>query len=193
MGSSPERPPWWDRDVDESGSAIRIDVREAARRIWGRVCADVRSVLGDSTEAQELLEKAVASVSRYLDRNNVPAHDPSGLLIVSVHRSARRLARQRQRVQSVGGTSELAEILKAPDWSEVADRRIFLEQLVRALKERNRAILRLRIAGYEWSEIATMLKVDLSAVRKAFWKDVRRAHLHLLGPGQVDTSTPQKG
>ena len=192
MGSSPERPPWWDREVDEFGSTIRADVRESARRIWGRVCVSVRSALGDSSEAQELLEKAVASVSRYLDRNDVAPHDPSGLLIVSVYRLARRLARRRGRVQAVGGTSELAEILKAPDWSEAADRRIFLEQLVRGLKERNRAILRLRIAGYEWSEIAEMLKVDLSAARKAFWKDVRRAYLHLLRPVQADTPPTQK-
>lgn len=82
MGSSPERAPWWDREVDESGSLIRADVREAARQIWGRVCVIVRRVLGDSSEAQELLEKAVQSVSRYLDRNKVPPHDPSGLLVV---------------------------------------------------------------------------------------------------------------
>ena len=175
MGSSPERPPWWDREVDDSGSTIRTDVREAARRIWGTVCARVRSILGDSSEAPELLEKVVASVSRSLDRNNVAPHDPSGLLIVEVRRSAKRLAGRRRREPAVGGTSELVESLNAPDWSDAVDRRIFLERLVRALDEPNRAILRLRVVGYEWNEIGEILKVDPAEARTAFWKDVRRA------------------
>ena len=192
MGSSPDRPPWWDREVDESGNAIRTDVREAARRIWGTVCARVRSILGDSSEAPELLEKVVASVSRSLDRNNVAPHDPSGLLIVEVRRSAQRLAGRRRREPAVGGTSELAESLNAPDWSDAVDRRIFLERLVRALEEPNRAILRLRVVGYDWSEIGEILKVEPAVARKAFWKDVRRAQSQLLKPDRSDTSGAEK-
>ena len=82
------------------------------------MCARVRSILGDSSEAPDLLEKAVASVSRSLDRNGAAPHDPSGLLIVEVRRSAQRLAGRRRREPAVGGTSEPAESLKAPDWSD---------------------------------------------------------------------------
>jgi len=193
MGSSPERPPpWWDREVDESGSVIRTDVREAARRIWGTVCVYVQNALGDFTEAHELLENAVASISRYLDRNKVPLHDPSGLLVVAVHRLTHRRARHLHRMQALGSTSELAEILKAPDWSEAKGRELFLEQLVCGLNDRNRGILRLRIAGYEWKEIAGILKKAPKALRQAFWKDVRRVHLQLLGPIEGDASTTQK-
>jgi DNA-directed RNA polymerase specialized sigma24 family protein len=189
MGCSPKRPLWWDREVDKSGRIIRADVRAAAHKVWNQVCVNVRRILGDKSEAPELLEKAIESSSRYLDRYNIPPHDPSGLLLRAVDRLAHPLARRRGRVQAVGSTSELAEILKAPEWSEEADRRIFLERLVLGLKDQNRVVLRLRIEGYEWTEIADMLNLDPSVVRKRFWRDIRRAHLQLLRPDSGDTSS----
>jgi DNA-directed RNA polymerase specialized sigma24 family protein len=114
------------------------------------------------------------------------------LLIVAVHRLTHRRARQLRRLQTVGGMSELATILKAPEWSEATDRQLLLEQLVRGLKDRNRGILRLRIAGYEWKEIAEILKEAPLALRQNFWSDVRRVHLQLLGPIEGNPSTTQK-
>jgi DNA-directed RNA polymerase specialized sigma24 family protein len=137
-------------------------------------------MLGDSTDARELLEKAVHSVSTYLQKKGAEAHDPSGLLIVAVHRSARRLARNRGRLHVVGGSTELAEQLRAPDWVNDAERRIFVEQLVARLRPENRSILRLRLDDFSWQEIARMLQADPNIVRKEFWRDLRRAHLQLL-------------
>src|SRR5712664_1074361 len=71
LGSSMSEavPPWWDRDVDiESGQLLRADVRASAHRVWRSVCAHARRVLGDTTDAPELLEAAVKAVSRYLDK-----------------------------------------------------------------------------------------------------------------------------
>jgi DNA-directed RNA polymerase specialized sigma24 family protein len=174
------RPPWWDREFDLSGRTIRPDVRTAAIKVWGNVCEVVEKIRGDCAEAQELLEKAVAAVSIYLNKNNVGLHDPGGLLVVAVHRAASRLSRRERVVQAVGGASELSEMLRAPDWIEAADRRLFLQQLVSKLLPENRIILRLRIKGLEWEEIGKFLNVDASKARNRFWQDVRRAHLGLL-------------
>jgi DNA-directed RNA polymerase specialized sigma24 family protein len=174
------RPPWWDREFDLSGRTIRPDVRTAAIKVWGNVCEVVEKIRGDCAEAQELLEKAVATVSIYLNKNNVGLHDPGGLLVVAVHRAASRLSRRERVVQTIGGTSELSEILRAPDWLEAADRRLFLQKLVSELKPENRGILQLRIRGLEWQEIGRFLQVDSTMARRHFWKDVRRAHLRLL-------------
>jgi hypothetical protein len=174
------RPPWWDREFDLSGRPIRPDVRTAAIKVWGNVCEVVEKIRGDYAEAQELLEKAVAAISIYLNKNNVGLHDPGGLLVVAVHRAASRLSRREGVVQAAGGTSELSEMLSAPDWVEAADRRLFLQKLVSELQPENRGILRLRIRGLEWQEIGRLLQVDSTLARKRFWKDVRRAHLRLL-------------
>lgn len=175
-----ERPPWWDREFDLAGRAIRPDVRAAAIRIWKNACEVVEKIRGDSTEAQELLEEAVAAVSIYLNKKNAGPSDSGGLLVVAVHRAASRRSRRERVVRAVGGASELSEMLRAPDWVEAADRRLFLEKLVFRLLPVNRVILRLRLKGFGWEEIGKFLRVDASIARNRFWQDLRMAHLGLL-------------
>lgn len=180
MSSSSTLPPWWDKDTDDSGVQLRPDVRAAAKGIWPQVCIEVERVLGDATEAHEILEKAVQSVSAYLQKLGIELHDPSGLLMLAVHRSAKRLARKRGRLQLVGHSHELWEKLRAPEWLDHVERRIFLAELVDHLRPENRGILRLRLEDFSWEEIARMRRANANIVRKEFWRDVRRAHLKLL-------------
>jgi hypothetical protein len=183
-----ERPPlWWDREIDnQTGASLRPDVRDAAQRVWKWVCRKSHEILGDVDDATEALEAAVRAVSRHLDKRNVAlgSSDPSGLLILASHRSLRRLAKKRRRIELVGSASELSEMLRSPDWRKESDGQIFLEELARELNPRTRGILRLRIAGYDWNEIARMTHVSSSNLRASFWRDIRRAQLRLLQSGK---------
>ena len=62
-------PVWWDKEVDAAGRPIRLDVRGAAHQIWDAARRQAQHLLGDASEAPELMENAVAQVSRYLDRS----------------------------------------------------------------------------------------------------------------------------
>ncbi len=191
MASSERFLPWWYREIDEeTGRPFRTDVREAAHRMWIWVCFRAQEILGDPSDAAEVLESSVKTISRYLDKNNVPFHsaDPGGLLAVACYRALRRLARRRSRIELVGGSSELADILRVPDWRNGIDRRLFLEELARKLDDKNRGILRLRIAGYDWKEIARIFGLRAAAVRQGFWRDVRKVHLRLLRTGNAARS-----
>jgi hypothetical protein len=182
--------PWWDRADDESGRILRIDVRESAHRVWSVVRAHAKQILGDSGDAPELLETSVRKISLYLDKNNIPLHttDPSGLLILATYRALRRLARRRGIYHSME-TSALSEVLRAPDWREGVDRRLFLEQLGRELDEKTRAVLRLRLSGAGWKEIARAHQMNASAMRQTFWRNIRGAYLRLLRmPASVEHS-----
>ena len=178
-------PPWWDRELDESSRPIRRDVREAAVRIWERVCAQVYKVLGDFAEAPELFEESVQRVSLYLDKIGEPPTDPGGLLFVAVYRLARRRALRRERLQSIGGLKELSGVAAPAPSPDSLERRIFVDQILRTLRPESRGILRLRLKGLSWEEIGSMMRVDAPTVQKRFWRDVRRAHLNLLKPRAV--------
>jgi hypothetical protein len=187
MSFSKRLPLWWDRDTDEqTGGPLRPDVRAAAQRVWAWVGRKSNEILGDVSDAAEVLEAAVRAVSRYLDKRNVAldSSDPSGLLILASYRSLRRIAKRRRRIELIGSTSELTEMLRSPDWHKEIDGQLFLEELARELSPRTRGILRLRIAGYDWNEIARMTRVSSSNLRASFWRDVRRAHLCLLNRGK---------
>jgi hypothetical protein len=161
---------------------IRPDVREAGHKVWNSVCLKAEHILGDANDAPELLERAVKTISRYLDKHQALPYsiDPAGLLVLAFHRSLYRLASRRNRITLLGDGIAVAEMLRAPDWRQEIDHHLFLEELARELSNESRLILRLRIIGYDWKEIARMLGTRPPALRQRFWRDLRRAHLTLL-------------
>src|SRR5690242_1565799 len=107
---------WWDRETDEeTGRVLRADVREAAHAVWNWVCLKAREVTGDPGNSAVVLELSVKTVSRYLDKNDVPLHstDTRALVAVACYRAFRRRAQRQRRIELVGGTTELAERLRA--------------------------------------------------------------------------------
>lgn len=189
-------PPWWDRESDEvSGQLLRPDVRESAHQVWQALCSHALHTLGDTSDAPALMESAVKAISRYLDKRNIKlfTSDLRGLLSLAFYRSATRLARKRRRLVPIGGSYELASLLHTPDWSEAASRRLQLEQLTHELTATNRAILRLRICGYSWNEIAVMFQTTPVVARKTFWRGVRRAQLRLAQRPETTQTAPKRG
>jgi DNA-directed RNA polymerase specialized sigma24 family protein len=171
---------WFDRDSDSRGNPIRNDVREAARSKWPQLSDLARRRLGShELEIQELYEQVVERVSRYLDRKQAPPQDPSGLLVLKFRQELHALGRRLEREKAKGDAKDMEPMLTATEWGQEADRRIFLEQLVRSLSTESRLVWRLRTEGYEWSAIAEMLQSNSSTVRKRFWREIRKVHSEL--------------
>jgi DNA-directed RNA polymerase specialized sigma24 family protein len=181
-------PVWWDREVDSAGRPIRPDVRAAAHEIWGSAYRRVQALLGDASEAPELMEKVVVQVSRYLDRTGAGlfTQNTSGILMCAFCRSLRRYATKLNRLQLVGGTSELSERRITPNWSALVELWLDLEKLSRNVSHKTRAMVGLRMGGFDWKEIAGVLHMTDTAARTAFWREVRRARLKSLGKSPQD-------
>ena len=173
---------WWDAETDRAGRVIRADVRAAAHEIWERACCRARRVLGDSSDAAELMERSVAQISGYLDRAGAPqgSQSTAGLLMVAFYRSLMRYAAKAKRLEPVGGTNEISNHFQDDGWAKQIDARLDLEKLIRALSDRSRIILALRDAGYEWKEVAGMLGISVAAARNGFQHDLRQARSRLL-------------
>lgn len=169
---------WWDRQIDQSGRAIRPDVRSAAHEIWEQACQRTEALLGDSALAAELMENAVAQISRYLERIEAPlASRKQGLLMTAFCRALYRQAARLNRVDFVGGSEELATRPSLDDWTPWVDARIDLDRIVHRLSPRNHRILMLRAAGYEWKEIASLFRSSITAVRNSFWREISRIRM----------------
>lgn len=173
-------PHWWDRDVDDEGIPLRADVRQAAHQVWPEACRHVRSLLGESAEAAELMEGAVVYISHYLDRNTVPpfsGHVPS-LLNLHFWQELRRRSARLRRFRSVGSNG-FEGLATAADWVDAVNRQLDFERLLPHLGQRSRRIIAMRGLGYGWNEIGRRLRIAASTARNGFWLEIRRAQAKL--------------
>ena len=172
-------PVWWDKEVDAAGRPIRLDVRTAAHQIWDAARRQAQHLLGDASEAPELMEKVVVQVSRYLDRSGAGlfTQNTSGVLMCAFCRALRRYAMRLKRLQLVGGSAELSQLRTAGNWSALVELWLELEKLSRNVSNQTRAMVGLRLRGFDWKEIAGVLQITDTAARTAFWREVRRARL----------------
>lgn len=168
---------WWDRDVDEKGRRIRSDLRQVAHSIWDWASSCAQSRLGDDAGTAELLDLAIAHASAYLDKYAIPLNSHSESHLIRLLRRCfwsvlQRQARQLRRIELIGDSSELSDIATDNTWSDQIDNRLDFEKLIGLLSERARSVLALRVAGYEWAEIATLLETTPGAIKKSFLREL---------------------
>lgn len=95
--------------------------------------------------------------------------------MLAFSRALQRRAAKLNRVESVGGTSELSNHAIDQVWNRQMDARLELDRIVRKLSEQNSTILALRYAGYDWKEIAQLLETSVAKIRNSFWREIKEA------------------
>jgi DNA-directed RNA polymerase specialized sigma24 family protein len=121
------------------------------------------------------MERAVAEVSRYLDRIGAPMSSRKhGLVMTAFCRALRRYRAKSARLELLGSSTDLSDLAIAERWLDQANGRLDLEKLVRRLTSRNAEVLMLRAAGYEWKEIAELFETTVAAIRNSFWREIEK-------------------
>jgi RNA polymerase sigma factor (sigma-70 family) len=182
MATLPKQfPPLWDREFDHAGRPIRRDVRAAAHEIWKPACRRARSLLGHDADAGAMMEIAIAKVSHYLDRNQVPPSSTkvAPFLMRAFSWQVRSRYLLEQRVETVADLEKVAEKAAISDSIEAMNRRLDLDKVLRLLSPRGSRILLLRLADRSWKEIAKQLDVPESTARNSFWREIRQIQILL--------------
>lgn len=191
MATIPDGPMWWDREVDEQGSPIRADARQAARELWPEAVKRAQRTLGDPAEAVELMEAAVVHISRHFDRANAPPSAPNVFSLLSLHfcQQLRRRAKKLGRIKLVGTGESIEECAVVDGWADRINRQIDFRRICCQLNDRSRTIVAMRVQDHDWKLIADKLGIPSPTIRRAFWRDVREVLSRL---GCVN-GTQQKG
>src|SRR5260370_31574587 len=180
MAILPEKGPlWWNRDSDRMDRPIRADAREAAHEIWEHARSRARAVLGDDTDAAEMMEASVDRVSHYLNRQSAPrfSANVAGLLTTAFRRQVQKRWLKQQRLELVGGASDLEARCHGPDWAEDVDRTLDLKKIIRRLSPRSNRILLRRRDRIDWKSIRAELGISQQTAQNSFCGDVRQAQL----------------
>jgi hypothetical protein len=174
-------PLWWDRELDPTGKPIRLDVRSAAREVWNDACNQTRALLGEPCEAAGLMERSVVQVSRYLNRRGLPmfSQDTGGILMCAFCRALRRHVIKLRRIELAPDLSEVSKRPPTRSCTTEEDCRLDAEKAAQKLSARGRQMYELRHAGFEWREIAQILKTTDAAARAEFSRELRRAKLKM--------------
>jgi hypothetical protein len=186
---------WWDREVDEQGHRLRKDVRKAGHEVWGSVRRYVAVILGDDSDAAQFLEAAVHDISDYLDRQRARLFSTNAAaLIMSAVRSAlRRQASKRRREKAVGGSSDLAPCLLAPDWRDKVEPHLDLQKVTSGFSKLARDVLALRLEGYRWKQVSEHLGVAVPVAKRSVQRELPKARAmvtgnHSNGPSSTEGS-----
>jgi DNA-directed RNA polymerase specialized sigma24 family protein len=178
---SSKNPAWWDQELDPTGKPIRLDVRSAAREVWNDACTQARALLGEPCEAAGLMERSVLQISRYLNRRGVAtfSQNTSSLLMCAFCRALRRHVVKLRRIELAPDLNEAPKRPPTRSCTAEEDCRLDAEKAVRQLSKRGREMYELRHEGYEWREIAQILKTTDVAARAEFSRELRRAKLKM--------------
>jgi DNA-directed RNA polymerase specialized sigma24 family protein len=184
-------PPLWINERDERGRHADPEVTEVAYRIWSRVLCYVRQQRGDVSEAAEILEKTVYSVSQAIhkQRDREPIrHLESYLFLSFVRRYTRGIIRQ-QRIQYFE-SAELLDSLAAgrrEEWVRIPENKILVEQILGVMDPRTREMCVLRSSGYSWEAVGRQFGIKAHNAEVQFSNGLKKARDLLQG-----TSVPKK-
>jgi DNA-directed RNA polymerase specialized sigma24 family protein len=168
--------------TDEYGY-IDLKVYDAAREIWPKARVFGEFALQDSDAAFKFMLKAAAAVSARLASTELPEIDRLKPYLFRVYKNLIG-GEKAERIRHHQPLDVLDDSLTVDIISDV-ERKILLRELFSSMSEKERDICTLVMFGYRHDQIADILDLTPSAVRKQFSRLVRR-----LADMLSDKSTP---
>ena len=172
-------PPLWINERDERDRHAEPAVIEAAHRIWPRVLYYVRKKRGDVSEAAEILEKAVYSVSQAIRErgDREPIQHLDSYLFHSFVRQYNRDKTRRSRIQYFESSKVLEALMarRQDDWVKTGESKILHGEILGALDPKTRTMCVLRDSGYSWADVGRHFGIKAHNAEVQFWYGIEKA------------------
>ena len=171
-------PPFWIRPTDGRGLELDERVLNAARRLWRWAYYHVDTELHDAPCAAELLEEVAVEVSGRLQAEPEIARNLTGYLITSFRHRVLSQLLENNRIVYEGLLRELEanHQLRAPDWTQRVEAKLWLKFFVSFLPHPVQHMLHYRMLGFSWDEIGGSMGLSAKQAKKRFYYGLKRGH-----------------
>lgn len=159
----------WANSTGRQASDEKLEA--AAKAAWSYALLCAWTYLNDQDAARELMEHAAQNASGYIARHPDAASDKLAARVKSViRRRAKQLAARHSRELPVGSMVDMEQILVG---HLQVEERVYAHELLIRLSPFAQTIVNRRWHGYTWREIAGEMKMDHTAVRRAYLRELR--------------------
>lgn len=166
----------WISSPDGDGNEVHPMVLEAAHRTWERARLVVVRLMGEDSEAAEIVEVVAQATSRSIELNGAVRSIESYLLKSVAREAVRRKKRAGKVILVEPSNLELLAGSKSEHYEEHLDRDRFIAQLRGAMDSKTLALFEYRRLDYSWKEIALALNyASAHSAEVQFQKGLSRA------------------
>ena len=168
------RPDFWIDGRAGKPNAIDVALMRAAEEVWPRVFQIVTYALNDGASAAELLEQVVHEIAESQAEGKLPKEleAPRALLLTRLQQRLINHLHRERRISYRGSVFELEESYRSrsiPNQDERQVHESILRAQALALIDGNaRRLLTLRLMGFRWSEIGSLMGERTGTVRERF-------------------------
>lgn len=164
--------------IDEFG-VICPEVYRAAGELWPQAESLVYSKLRDCPAGMRLMLKAAAAVSRKRREQPDQIRDLKAYLWTTFKRLISDEVEKENRYQPLEPEQQPTNNARAP--SETLNDHILIEEVMAQMDSWTRTVFELRVLGFEFEEIAQLLKSRPNLLRSKFHKEIKKLSRRLRG------------
>src|SRR5215470_4606882 len=157
--------------TDEFG-VIRPEVYRAAGELWPQAESFVYSKLHDRSAGWRLMLKAAAAVSRKLQEQPDQIRDLKAYLWITFKRLISDEVEKENRYRPL--EPEQQPTIDVSPSSETLNEQILIQEVMAQMDSWTRTVFELRVLGYQFEDIAQMLKLRPDLLRSKFNKKIKK-------------------
>lgn len=157
--------------TDEFGE-IRPEVYQTAGELWPQAESLINSKLHDRPAGKRLMFKAAAAVTRKWEEEPDHIRDLKAYLWITFKRHVYEEVEKERRYQPLEFEQQPNNDVSLP--AEALNDQILISEVMAQMDSWTRTVFQLRVLGYQFEDIAQMLKMRPNLLRSKYNKEIKK-------------------